>query len=51
MEEEKIVYINKTVDDVNKDYLGIEPQVDSIIAAVDNGAKMIGVIADYGSGK
>lgn len=51
MGNNKVVYINKTIDESNKDYLGVEPQVDSIITAVDKGAKMIGVIADYGSGK
>jgi len=51
MAEEKIVYVNKTINDLDKDYLGMQPQVDSIITAVDKGAKMVGVIADYGSGK
>ena len=37
MAEEKIVYVNKTINDLDKDYLGMQPQVDSIITAVDKG--------------
>ena len=51
MSEQKIVYVNKEISSYDDDFIGMASQVESIEAAIEEGASMIGVIADYGSGK
>ena len=51
MSEQKIVYVNKEISSYDDDFIGMASQVESIETAVEEGASIIGVIADYGSGK
>lgn len=51
MTEQQVVYINQEISSEEEDLIGINSQVESIKSAVDQGAKMIGIIADYGTGK
>ena len=46
-----IVFINKPAENYSQDVVGFKSQVEMIHQAIDNGANMIGVIADYGTGK
>lgn len=46
-----IVYVNKPVSDTDGDVVGFAPQVETIKCAIDNGANMIAIVADYGAGK
>ena len=46
-----IVFMNTPISDDNDDVIGINSTVEAIKRATDSDAKMIGVIADYGSGK
>lgn len=46
-----ILYINNPINDLNQDIVGFETQIASIEQAIDSGATMIGLIADYGTGK
>ena len=46
-----IVFMNTPISEDEEDLLGIRPTVDAIKSAIQSGAKMIGVIADYGTGK
>lgn len=50
-EYDSIIFMNTPISTENEDIIGINTAVDSIKKAVDNDAKMIGVLADYGSGK
>lgn len=50
-EYEPIVFINKPATSYLEDVVGFKSQVETIHKAIDNGANMIGVIADYGTGK
>lgn len=49
--EEKIVYVNREIHSKEEDILGISAYAESVSTAVKQGATMIGVIADYGTGK
>lgn len=51
MENERIVFVNKEITSYDDDFIGMSSQVESIEVAVKEGASLIGVIADYGSGK
>ncbi len=51
MKSSNITYVNKEISSQEEDFIGFSAQVDSIAEAIDNGASMVGVIADYGSGK
>lgn len=54
MEEIKnksIVFTNIPINDEEKDLLGISNQVTRIEKAIDDGANIIGIIGDYGTGK
>ena len=46
-----IVFVNNPVKDTEHDVIGFDAQVKTLQNAIDNGATMIGVIADYGTGK
>ena len=46
-----IVFMNMPISGETNDIIGISSAVDSIEYAIDNDAKMIGIIADYGTGK
>lgn len=46
-----IVFINKPAENYLQDVVGFKSQVETIHQAIKNGANMIGVIADYGTGK
>ena len=46
-----IVFINKPAENYLQDVVGFKTQVETIHQAIKNGANMIGVIADYGTGK
>lgn len=48
---EKNVFINKPIDNITEDVLGIESYIDRINKAIDQNATVIGVIGDYGTGK
>lgn len=50
-EAHPIVFVNKPISSVEDDAIGFSTQVDTIYEAIDNGSTMIGLIADYGSGK
>lgn len=45
------VYINKEISSANEDLIGFEPHANAIRTAIDDGASLIGVLADYGAGK
>ncbi len=46
-----IVFVNNPVTDPSHDVIGFNSQIETIEAAINDGATMIGVIADYGTGK
>ncbi len=46
-----VVYINKPINEINNDVLGINTHLNRIDKAIDNGANVIGIIGDYGTGK
>lgn len=46
-----IVFVNNPVKDSEHDVIGFDAQVETLQDAIDGGATMIGVIADYGTGK
>lgn len=46
-----IVFVNNPVKDSGLDVIGFDAQVETLQDAIDGGATMIGVIADYGTGK
>lgn len=46
-----IIFMNAPISQDEEDILGIRPTVEAIDSAIKSGAKMIGVIADYGTGK
>ncbi|MBQ8804688.1 MAG: hypothetical protein IJZ53_13755 [Tyzzerella sp.] len=46
-----IVFVNNPISDSGEDVIGFQSQVDIIRSAINKGANMIGVIADYGTGK
>lgn len=48
---EPIIFINKPVYDLDNDIIGFSTQVSILKEAIEKGARMIGIIADYGSGK
>lgn len=48
---EPIVYINTPISNLKEDIVGFETQVATVENAINSGATMIGLIADYGTGK
>lgn len=50
-EYDPIVFINKPANSYSQDVVGFKSQIETIYQSIENGANMIGVIADYGTGK
>ncbi len=50
-EYEPIVFVNNPISDNKADVIGFNSQVETLNAAIRDGANMIGIIADYGTGK
>ena len=50
-ENTSLVFINKPIKTDAEDVIGFASQVDTICEAIEKGSTMIGVIADYGTGK
>lgn len=48
---EPIIFLNAPIKEEDKDAIGISSSVEMIKSAINNDAKMIGVIAEYGAGK
>ena len=46
-----IVFVNNPIKEPKEDIVGFESQVETLECAIDKGASLIGVIADYGTGK
>lgn len=46
-----IVFVNNPITKSKRDVIGFNSQVETLQCAMKNGANMIGIIADYGSGK
>lgn len=46
-----IVFVNNPITNTEEDVIGFDSQVETLQCAIDNGANIIGIIADYGSGK
>lgn len=46
-----IVFVNTPISDALYDVIGFDSQVKTLRAAIDDGANMIGIIANYGTGK
>ncbi len=44
-------YVNHEINEENQDHIGFQAQRDALDDAIDSGAKMIGLIGDYGYGK
>ena len=51
MNNNSIVFVNSPVSSKNEDVIGFNDQVNTIINAINENATMIGIIADYGTGK
>ncbi len=45
------VFVNRPISDAKNDIVGFSTQVDTICKAIENGSSMIGIVADYGTGK
>ena len=45
------IFVNNPINDDKQDVLGIKTYVNRINQAIDDGANIIGVIGDYGTGK
>lgn len=46
-----LVFVNRPIKKVEEDVVGFSTQVDTICEAMESGSTMIGVVADYGTGK
>lgn len=46
-----IVFVNSPISDLKEDAIGFKEQLDILKESIKNGAKMIGLIAGYGTGK
>lgn len=46
-----VVYINRPINEINNDVLGINTHLNRIYKAICKGANIIGIIGDYGTGK
>jgi len=46
-----IVFVNKPITDIAEDIVGFDTQINTIKEAIDDGADMIALVADYGAGK
>lgn len=48
---EPIIFMNTPIMNKDDDVIGISSSVDAINIALEDGAKMVGVVAEYGTGK
>lgn len=48
---EPIVFVNNPISSSKDDVIGFDSQIDTLLCAINNDANMIGIIADYGTGK
>ena len=48
---EPIVFVNNPISNSKDDVIGFDSQIDTLLCAINNNANMIGIIADYGTGK
>ncbi len=48
---EPVVYVNKPINNYEEDILGVQTHINRIDNAIENGANVIGIIGDYGTGK
>ena len=48
---EPIVFVNNPISKSEEDVIGFDSQVETLMCAIENNANMIGIIADYGTGK
>ena len=46
-----LVFVNKPIEDSAHDIVGFSTQIDTICEAIKDGSTMIGVVANYGTGK
>lgn len=46
-----IVFVNKPITDIAEDIVGFDTQINTIKEAINDGADMIALVADYGAGK
>ena len=51
MPYEPIVFVNKPISNIDDDIVGFRSQIETIKEAIDSGADMIALVADYGAGK
>lgn len=49
--QQPLVFINKPIEDSKHDIVGFSTQIDTICEAIKDGSTMIGVVANYGTGK
>ncbi len=50
-QKRKRVILNQPIEDEKNDWIGVKVYVDKLEAAINDGAKMIAVTSDFGSGK
>lgn len=48
---EPIVFLNNPITDSKNDAIGFETQIEILKKVIDSGANLIGIVADYGTGK
>lgn len=48
---EPIVFVNHPISKSEEDVIGFDSQVNTLLCAIENNANMIGIVADYGTGK
>ena len=48
---DSIVFVNSPISSEKDDAIGFESQIQTLSNAIDSGSNMIGIIADYGTGK
>lgn len=49
--QQPLVFINKPIEDSKHDIVGFSTQIDTICEAIKDGSTMIGIVANYGTGK
>ena len=48
---EPIVFVNNPISKSEEDVIGFDSQVETLMCSIENNANMVGIIADYGTGK
>ena len=49
--QQPLVFVNRPIEDSTHDIVGFSTQIDTICEAIKDGSTMIGVVANYGTGK